>query len=399
MDLASLLQEAQTLADSLDGSPQYAQAKNLVDNLDAACRASQRVCATHLTHQPSLQYSLHPDPQHLPGLPPAYFLRVCHNVRPPHVPGVVYESLVDRLAGAFLAHYFPATHQFLLQPQHTFRREAPEAALREVGEWSTTVAPSESVRADESVDTQASTAAPASPSNSLTSVASSAVTHPGKSPVLRLQTDVPPAQADISDPLDDFLFDLPAATSTPLRRRSLPPSPPPRPRVEGPFRVADVVVDTYDRLVDATPAGLRKPDLSIVFQGIPTEHNPTVVEPYPGLEPMRKMVVELPILMGESKIRSQLLAEQQLVRYADAFKRETSPAMRFLGFTLRNRGLEVAIFKFAAGGGTNLEAVHFSGGSSWVPVYEPVVHEAMCAFTAEVQSKWDQHGLCWAYEV
>ncbi|KAJ6561027.1 hypothetical protein B0H10DRAFT_2240104 [Mycena sp. CBHHK59/15] len=52
----------------------------------------------------------------------------------PHVPGVVYESLVDRLAGAFLAHYFPATHQFLLQPQHTFRREAPEAALREVGE-------------------------------------------------------------------------------------------------------------------------------------------------------------------------------------------------------------------------------------------------------------------------
>ncbi|KAJ6612575.1 hypothetical protein B0H10DRAFT_2222922 [Mycena sp. CBHHK59/15] len=231
MDLASLLQEAQTLADSLDGSPQYAQAKKLVDNLDAACRASQRVCATNLTHQPSLQYSLHPDPQHLPGLPPAYFLRVCHNVRPPHVPGVVYESLVDRLAGAFLAHYFPATHQFLLQPQHTFRREAPEAALREVGEWSTTVAPSESVvsdssmalcadtysvqRADESIDTQASTAAPGSPSNSLTndsSVASSADTHPGQSPVLRPQTDIPPAQADISDPLDDFLFDLPAAT-------------------------------------------------------------------------------------------------------------------------------------------------------------------------------------------
>ncbi|KAJ7504603.1 hypothetical protein B0H11DRAFT_2273231 [Mycena galericulata] len=370
-DFASLSQEAQTLADSLQGSPQYTQAKKLMDNLDAVYRASQRVCATSLTHQPRLQYSRFPDPLHVPGLPPAYFLRVCHNVRPPHAPGVVYESLVDRLGGTLLTHYFPASHQFLLQPQHTFRREASEAALRMVGEWSTTVAPSESVRADESIDTEASAA----------------------------ESDVLADQGDMSAPFDAFEFDVPAATSTPDRRKYLPPSPPSRPRVEGPFRVADALLDTHDRLVDATPAGLRRPDLSIVFQGIPTEDNPKVVETYPGLDLVRKTVVELPILMAESKLRSQLLAEQQLRQYAEAFRRDTSPAMRFLAFTLRDRGLEVAMFKFADDGSTKLDPVHFSRGSSWLPVYKTDVHEAMCAFTAEVQSSWDEHGLAWAYEV
>ncbi|KAJ6576780.1 hypothetical protein B0H10DRAFT_1963353 [Mycena sp. CBHHK59/15] len=156
-DLAQILKDAQTLANDLSTIPElHARAKKLADDVGKVVSAVQRVCATDFTETPALQYSLHPDPRHVPGMLPAYFLRVCQNVRPAHSPGIVYEALVDRLAGAFLAHYFPATHQFLLQPQHTFRREAPDAALRTVGDWSVTAAPSQRLRADLSGDTEVS---------------------------------------------------------------------------------------------------------------------------------------------------------------------------------------------------------------------------------------------------
>jgi hypothetical protein len=138
--------------------------------------------------------------------------------------------------------------------------------------------------------------------------------------------------------------------------------------------------------------------VSVVFQGIPTANDPRTAETYPGLDATQSVIVELPVLMGESKLRSQSAAEKQLFDYAAAFSREISPAMRFLVFTLRRRGLEVAMFKFAPGGGTKLDTMPFGGGSTWAPVYEPAVHDAMCAFTAEVQSSWNVHGLCWAYE-
>ena len=100
--------------------------------------ADNRLRATHLTAALQLRYSASPDPKHVPGLPPPYLLRVFRNVQPPESPGVLYESMVDRLACTFLGHYFPPTHQFLLQPQHTFRKVAPEEADALQANWSTT---------------------------------------------------------------------------------------------------------------------------------------------------------------------------------------------------------------------------------------------------------------------
>ncbi|KAJ7635599.1 hypothetical protein DFH06DRAFT_1220967 [Mycena polygramma] len=170
------------------------------------------------------------------------------------------------LAGAFLTHYFPASHQLLLQPQHTFRKEASPAAQKIVAKWSTTVAPSESVREDESREIMASAAGPLPP---------------GYSPEPDVFAD---QDVDVFAPLplDFFDIDPPVATSTPSRQQYLPPSSSSRPRVEGPSSVADAVVDINYRLTDATPAGLQRPDLSIIFQNIPMEENPRIVENIQG---------------------------------------------------------------------------------------------------------------------
>ncbi|KAJ7065453.1 hypothetical protein C8F01DRAFT_746403 [Mycena amicta] len=388
LDLGSLLQNFQTLVASLE-----VKVKELLAKVNEANRTRQRFSATSLTFAPNLQYCLQPDPLHVPGLPPAFFLRVCHNVRPPEMPGVVYESIVDRLAGTFATHYFPTTHQFLLQPQHTFRIEAPEAAQKQVGEWSIAVAPSTSVRANESTDTEASVAGESTDTAPFDLSATSSL---DDHLVPEDAFDLSDAAYDMSIERDIFL-QPPALTSTPPRLRLPPPIP--RPRAEGPSRVADAGSDIHYRVVNTTPSGLRRPDISILFQGIPTVENPRVVELYPGLDPAQKLnvVVELPIFMGESKLQSQPEAEKQLFEYAKAFNKETSPDMRFLAFTLRNRGLEVAMFKFAADS-TDLVPMLFADGSDWAPVYTKVVHDAMCAFTAEVQTTWHKYGLCWAYE-
>ncbi|KAF7341085.1 hypothetical protein MSAN_02094600 [Mycena sanguinolenta] len=366
-DLTSLAEEASAIAAALsrlqtsaaeDLAKVKAQAEQLAAELTELVEG-KLFHATRLTAAPQLRYSACPDPEYVPGLPPAYLRRVFRNVQPPDSPGVLYESMVDRLACAFFAHYFPPTHQFLLQPQHTFRRVAPEDANAVQGHWSITANDGEgSSRMDLSAATVASA---------------------------------------VEDSLEmEFSFTDPQASSSPPRRFAIP-----KPRADGPSQLAGVGLDVHDRFVDTTPSGLRKPDISVVYQGIPSQSDPKLVEQYIGLPTdVTAPAVEVPVAMGESKLKDQNAAVRQLIRYAKDFSRDVSPDMRFFAFALRDSGLEVAMYRFAGDSGTDLEPILLSPASQqpWFPVYHEAVHREMCSFSAEVQSSWQKHGLCWAYD-
>ncbi|KAF7371717.1 hypothetical protein MVEN_00028200 [Mycena venus] len=267
-DLASLAEDASAMAVALSRLPTSiidapgvakvkAQAEQMAAELAEVALADKRFHATRLTVAPRLRYSVRPNPEHVPGLPPSYLLRIFRNVQPPDSPGVLYESMVDRLACTFLGHYFPPTHQFLLQPQHTFRKVVPEEADALQANWSTTANDGEgSSRADLSAATEASAA------NDETGVSVAA-----------------PLNTDPYEPDPAFLLAAPRASSSPPRR----PFAIPKPRADGPSRLERAALDTRDRLVDTTPAGLRKPDISIVYQGIPSQSDPKLVEQYTGL--------------------------------------------------------------------------------------------------------------------
>jgi hypothetical protein len=77
-----------------------------------------------------------PNPIHEPEILPTFLLNVFKNTHPPDGPGLIYEATVDRLVCAFFQHYLPYTHQFLLQPQQTFRGLAPEQIAVMEAEWS-----------------------------------------------------------------------------------------------------------------------------------------------------------------------------------------------------------------------------------------------------------------------
>ncbi|KAF7372529.1 hypothetical protein MVEN_00115100 [Mycena venus] len=371
-DLASLAKDASAIAVALsqllskpsdtplpkDLAMVTAQAEKIAADLAEVADADQRLRATELDPVPELQYTSHPNPIYVPRLPPPYLLHVFRNVLPPRLPGIIYESMVDRLACAFLGHYLPTSHQFLLQPQHTFRRIATEKSDSLQAEWSTTANDGDgsSQRADLS--------------------ANRGVVFP--------ERDLQSEDRDTSflalpkahEPNLDFLLGIPEASSSPPRRFTIP-----KPRADGPSTVARTGLDTNDRFVDTSPSGLRKPDISILYQGIPSQSDSKIVQHYPGVE-SAVLAVEVPVGMGKN------------------FSREVSPEMRFFAFTLRGSGLEVAMYQFAAEC-TDIEPILLSPVSQdpWTPVYHPRVHREMCCFAREVQTTWQKYGLCWAYEV
>ncbi|KAJ7252935.1 hypothetical protein C8J57DRAFT_1237756 [Mycena rebaudengoi] len=267
-----------------------------------------------------------------------YLHRTCstfHNVLLPRLPGIIYESMVDHLACVFLGDYLPTSHQFLLQPQHTFRRIVPEKSDSLQADWSTisndgdgsSVSfqvmlqynnPQRKQRTDLSANTEV-----VFPEHNLQS---------GERDTSFL------ALAKSHEPNLDFLLGIPKASSSPSRRFTIP-----KPRGDGPSKVVGTGLDTNDQFVDTSPSGLRKPDISILYQGIPSQSDSKIVQHYPGLE-SAVLAVEVPVGMGESKLRDQVAVVRQLIRYTKDFSREVSPEMRFFAFTLHGSGLEVAMY-------------------------------------------------------
>ncbi|KAJ7029062.1 hypothetical protein C8F04DRAFT_1398582 [Mycena alexandri] len=290
-----------------------------------------RLSATSLPEK-RLVYEETPNPVYRPKLMPAYLLSVCRNIRPPTQSGLIYEATVDRLAGAFLGFYLPPSHQFLLQPQHTFRALAPEEVIAMEAEWSRVVAP-----------------------------------------------------GDASSRLDMLSFS-PGASSTPRRGTGVMPvigTPP----VEGTSSLpSSAGLDIVERIVNLARDGLRRPDISIIHQGL--------------IGPEAPAPTEMTICMAENKVKNPAAAVKQLKGYAEAYGRDSSPNMRFFAFILGDRGLEVAMFRFAESK-TELVAVVEEGDDSdddgcWYSVCDPFVHDTMCELAAEVQKNtW---GLRWGYE-
>ncbi|KAF7371749.1 hypothetical protein MVEN_00031400 [Mycena venus] len=119
--------------------------QNVVHGLHGLVRQEamlSRLSAASLDNpEKPLLYEQVPNPVYKPNFLPAYLLNVFRNTRPARQPGLIYEATVDRLAGTFFGFYLPPTHQFLLQPQHTFRALAPEDVVAMEAEWSRVVAP------------------------------------------------------------------------------------------------------------------------------------------------------------------------------------------------------------------------------------------------------------------
>ncbi|KAJ7784974.1 hypothetical protein DFH07DRAFT_948058 [Mycena maculata] len=105
---------------------------------------------------------------------------------------------------------------------------------------------------------------------------------------------------------------------------------------------------------------------------------------------------ETTIVMCENKLRNGSGAIRQLKRYAEKYGRDT-PRMRFFAFKLGNRGLEVAMFRFAEATSDLVPIIDAENPhNGWYSVCTPFVHVTMCELAAEVQSElW---GFQWAYE-
>ncbi|KAJ7923281.1 hypothetical protein B0H13DRAFT_2403854 [Mycena leptocephala] len=197
--------------------------KNVVHGLHGLVRQEamlSRLSAASLDNpEKCLLYEQVPNPVYKLKFMPAYLLNVFRNTRPARQPGLIYEATVDRLAGAFFGFYLPPSHQFLLQPQHTFRALAPEDVVAMEAEWSRVVAPGD-----------------------------------GSS---RLDISNEPA----------FRFS-PGASSTPRRGGGAAPSIA-TPPVEGASALpSSAGFDILERMVDLARDSLRRPDISVIYQGV-----------------------------------------------------------------------------------------------------------------------------------
>ncbi|KAK7063566.1 hypothetical protein R3P38DRAFT_3415638 [Favolaschia claudopus] len=166
---------------------------------------------------------------------------------------------VDRLACAWLSIYFPATHQFLIQPQHTFRALAPEDIQKIIRDWS--------IRADVGQDSfkfeldsdfdgnVGSTSTPISTRNE------GMHTHSEESPEddseVFMQFKLP---IDAHPPVDFSHVPLQPMNSDDFFNQSEPPSvlPP------------GMTIDSVLRAVEIANNELKRPDVSLVFQNIPS---------------------------------------------------------------------------------------------------------------------------------
>ncbi|KAJ7769503.1 hypothetical protein B0H16DRAFT_1452684 [Mycena metata] len=295
-DLASLAEDASAIALALSGFPASGTDPPLAAELADVALADKRMRATHLTVAPRLRYSASPHPKQVPRLPPPYLLRVFCNEQPLGLPGILYESMVDQLACASLGHYFPPTHQFLLRPQHTFWMVVPEDVDARQASWSTAANDGEGSSRE------------VLPIATEVFAAGESLATDGTD----LSFPVLPVDTEPYEPDPAFLIDAPEASLTSPRRTFTIP----KPRVEGLSRLTHAELEAHGHLVDTTPAGLRKPDISVVCQGIPSLSNPKLVEQCIGLPPdAGAPVVEVPAAIGESKLKDQNAAVRQLIRF------------------------------------------------------------------------------------
>ncbi|KAF7373581.1 hypothetical protein MSAN_00568500 [Mycena sanguinolenta] len=335
--------------------------KQSLQEIDAA---ENRLSAKTLEPDKPLVFEPVPNPIHTPKIMPAYLMDVFKQTRPPTSAGYIYEATVDRLACAFFTVYLPITHQFLLQPQHTFRALAPNDVVALENEWSIVGA----------VGDGSSRMAAFNPVDDSEELSFSFLASPREPPSATDQG----SSGELHLGGEDSSFELSGIDPRGAHGMPLVSTP----RAENASTLPRAArFDQLNRLVLLAKEGLQRPDLSVMFQN---------VKGGPG-------VPETTIVMCENKLKDGPAAIKQLKRYAEKYGRDT-PRMRFFAFRLGRRGLEVAMFRFAAAT-TELVPIldaanHDEDGR--YSVYAEFVHTTMCELAAEVQSElW---GFQWAYE-
>ncbi|KAJ6528030.1 hypothetical protein B0H19DRAFT_1334158 [Mycena capillaripes] len=348
-----------------------AQLVESLESLAVSDAALNRLSATTL-ELPGipLVYKAVPNPIYEPKLMPAYLLKVLRTTVPPSKTGFMYEATVDKLACALFTLYLPPTHQFLVQPQHTFRALAPDDLVGLEAEWSVVAA------AGDGSSTRLMTSVYCSPLRRLplrteldarTQLSGGQKVSGKESFSADLKVNLYPVhpQREVSAKEED--------NATPVVLR---------PRAENVSALpAAARFDQLNRMVLLAKEGLQRPDLSILYQNVPGD--PADLS-------------ETTICMCENKLRDGPAAIRQLRRYAEKYGRGT-PHMRFFAFKLASRGLEVAMFRFAESSKDLVPIVKESDtGVSWYSVCDRFVHAKMCELAAEVQT--DKWGFQWAYE-
>ncbi|KAJ7765814.1 hypothetical protein DFH07DRAFT_1058752 [Mycena maculata] len=341
--IRALHEQLQTLQIQLEVSQGHLE--ELVQGLQGlAANESRLSAASHMKPDKPLKFEQVPNPVHKPKIMPPFLLNAFRNTHPANRPGLIYEATVDRLACAFVSFYLPPTHQFLVQPQHTFRALAPAEVIVMEEEWSRIVAIGDNSS---------------------------------------IFFEVP-------------LMFSPGASSTPRRDQgqgveaaSLVATPP----VEGSLALPrSVGYDMLKRMVNMARDGLRRPDVSVIHQDVLDADSSVFA------------AMERPICMAENKLKNMSAAIRQLKEFAQAYGRDTSPRMRFFAFALGRKGLEVAMFRFSEDTTELVPILPVEGvvdegvdeGAAWYSVCDPFVHATMCELATEVQT--DVWGLRWAYE-
>ncbi|KAJ7361429.1 hypothetical protein DFH08DRAFT_373956 [Mycena albidolilacea] len=349
----------------LDALKQVQQAIEGLETLAARETALERLSASSLdSPRKPLVYEPIPIPIHQPKFLPAYLINVFENTFPPDTPGLMYEATVDRLTCAFFTFYLPPTHQFLLQPQHTFRALAADELIALEGGWSI-----EADAGDDSLDPSAEFTNTSDDFGLIFGPPMASTPRAGRSEELSTEQFFH-GQESFDEDQDVRLFEA-------LNRLERQGSP-----EDSVSALPDSVrIDLLNRLVTFTRNSLQKPDLSVMYQNIP------------GAEG----APEVTISMAENKLRNAKAAIAQLRRYAKKYGRQASPRMRFFAFTLGQHGLQVAMFRFGDSG-TDLVPIVAGDRTEviWYSVCDSFVHRTMCELVAEVQT--EEWSFQWAYE-
>ncbi|KAJ7845496.1 hypothetical protein B0H14DRAFT_3139033 [Mycena olivaceomarginata] len=217
------------------------------------------------THEPV------PRPIHEPDLLPTFLLNVFKNTHPPDGPGLIYEATVDRLV--------------LLNSCGRFKSQKEKPAQR---------APAADDVDDLSVDINFNPPAFSTPPRREGSEQRQLSVGPAASTDLGHLADLDINTSD-SDPDEDI-----------RARGNFVPTPP----VDGPSALPDSVgVDMLNPLVHLAQESIRRPDVSIVYQGVPGAMG---------------VPAEKTICMAENKLKDTRAAVDQLRGYAKEYGQESS---------------------------------------------------------------------------
>ncbi|KAF9070204.1 hypothetical protein BDP27DRAFT_1420243 [Rhodocollybia butyracea] len=124
---------------------------------------------------------------------------------------------------------------------------------------------------------------------------------------------------------------------------------------------------------------LRKPDISIVHQGVPT--HPLQRSSHDHISHGNDKM----ICMAENKLKDKKAAVKQLEGYARDYGYESSPLMRLFTSVVGDRGLKVAMFRFEEKS-DRLVPITDKDPSDGAVSYPACCDESMIQFALEVQS-------------